>query len=319
MTSTTLINTVPAYQCFVTSNPSDNTSLPQSGYHQSVRLLLGARQVRVQHSAARVRHVASPIEEAIINMTVDDGSEYVMDGTTRAMRFAVAVMKLEDIFGGAPRTQYALSSQSQAPGLLDPTDPIDPSTIHSDSIIPPTALTIPNRNRYYDDGSDSTWQETLERCRWFPIEDAEPTEYLGSFTTSSGSSGQRRSGDENGNGRVLIDDRSRDSGVGTGSRSESDPNSPSSPADSRNLETKRRRVEESRAGWLRWMRRRVDRGTPRREEGRDEGDRRDDEGGRRVGCWGSWKGIGGRDEGRNGGGDTRIGRIKRWIGECVRL
>lgn len=244
-------------------------------------------------------------------MTVDDGSDAIMDGATRAIRFAVAVSKLEDIFGGTRRTTHAPPLYPHSPGMMDP------STVHSDPITSHTPAyndegivygqlptgdhevwELPDGNGYYDDGTDSTWEETVGRSWSFPIEYVSPTEFLGSFTTSSESSG---------------------------GRCEGDPSSTRSRTRTRSPETERSRVDGLRGGWLQWRKRRGDRCAPRGEEEREVRDRRNDED-ESVRCWRSWKTReSGRENGRERGAGARMRRgrmsrlVRRWIGECWKV
>ena len=260
------------------------------------------------NAVATAGHIPlSPIEEKIINMTVDDGSDAIMDGATRAIRFAIAVSKLEDIFGGARPTGHTPPLYPHSPGMLDPSivqsDPIMPhsSTYNDEGIVygqPPTGdhevWELPDGNGYYDDGPDSTWEETLGRSWSFSIEYVAPTEFLGSFTTSSESSGWR---------------------------CEVGPSSTRSRTRTISPETGRSRVDGLRADWLQWRRRRGGRCAPRREEERGVRDRRNDED-ESVGCRRSWKTReSGRERGE--GATMRRGRmsrlVRRWIGECWKL
>ena len=353
MVPTVLINTVNvSNQCLVSNNPTDVTTqidqidhidyIDHNNVFQSVSHLRGAHQV--QHMVTSPGHVVySSIENKILDMTVDDGQEHIRDGATRAMLFAIAVSKLENIFGRSCRTSPAPLPQPQQPSST-----LDPSTVQSDPIIPPTTTTtpttttipnhdgivyghlptgpyetweLPDGTGYYDDGSGSTWEETPD---WsFPIEYVQPTEYPGSFTTSSGSNGSTGLSGSNGSSgrrseRARIEDRSWDSiiPVTAGSRSERNLSSTSSQTHPRSPESTRRRVEGSKVGWLRWMRRRGDELDCRERMEMDESDRKGDEN-ESVGCWGSWKRRVERNRERSGrGGNGSSRRIRRWIGKC---
>ena len=270
-----------ADQCLVMNNPTDASPV-------LVNCIWGARQV--QHSVAVADHVASSIEESIINMTVDDGSDVVLDGATRAIKFAVAVWKLEEIFGSGRRTPPASLPRSGIPIIINPSeiqsDPNMPATTHpnDNGIVygsPPPGdhevWELPGGIGYYDDGSDSTWEDTLRKSWSFSVEYVDPTEYLGSFTTSSGCRSSRSL-------RVRIMDGLWDSISRTRSSSRSDPSSMSSSLDSvGSLEPERRRVEGLGGSWLRRIWRRGGRRLARREDWRSE---RDDSDGEREGCWG---------------------------------
>ena len=284
MISNVHINNVEsADQCLVINNPADGSPV-------LVNSIWGARQV--QHSVAMGDHVASSIEESIINMSVDDGTNVVLDGATRAIKFAVAVWKLEEIFGSGRRTPPASLPRSGIPIIINPSeseirsDPNLPSTTHPDDngIVygsPPPGdhevWELPGGIGYYDDGSDSTWEDTIRKSWSFSVEYVDPTEYLGSFTTSSGSRSIRSL-------RVRIMDGLWDSISRTRSSSRSDPSSMSSSLDSLgSLEPERRRVDGLGGSWLRRRWRRGGRRLARRGDSDREID--SDRGERRGGVW----------------------------------
>ena len=179
------------------NNPTDTSAM-------LIGCTWGARQV--QHSVDAASHVASSsIEESIINMSVGDGTDVILDGVTRAIKFAVAVSKLEEIFGSGRRTPPASRPRSDVPIIINPRETQSeskmPTTTHQDDngIVygnPPPGdqevWELPGGVGYYDDGPDSTWEDTLRKLWSFSMEYVDPTEYLGSFTKSSGSRSSRR-------------------------------------------------------------------------------------------------------------------------------
>ena len=241
MISNVRINNVESGdQCLVINNPTDGSPV-------LVNFIWGARQV--QQSGAVADHVASSIEESIINMSVNDGTNVVLDGATRAIKFAVAVWKLEEIFGSGRRTPSASLPRSGVPIAINPSEseirsePNMPTTTYPDDSgivygTPPPGdhevWELPGGIGYYDDGSDSTSEDTIRKSWSFLVEYVDPTEYLGSFTPSSGSRSSRSL-------RLRIMDGLWNSISRTRSSSRSDPNSMSSSLDSLgSLEPERR-------------------------------------------------------------------------------